>query len=70
MSAPDRLETARALALALVAELEVRLVATRMKPRGRRLDALAEVAHDIDQAVEAAERALGPRWTWAREDRR
>lgn len=70
MSAPDRLGAARAQALALVAELEVRLLATRMKPRGGRLEVLAAVAHDIDQAVEAAERALGPRWAWAEEDRR
>ena len=70
MSAPDRLEAARAQALALVAELEVRLLATRMKPRARRLEAIAAAAHDIDQAVTAAERTLGPRWTWAEEDRR
>ena len=66
----DRVEAARALALAAIVEWEVRLMATRMQPRGRRLEAVAAVAAEIDAVVAAAEHVFGERATWAPLDTR
>ena len=70
MSANERLGAARATGLAMLDELEVRLMATRLRPRGQRMDAVAIVAADVDAAMAAAERVFGPREDWTEETRR